>query len=113
MTYHIIKKEYQHSEPFNQWLSIRSKTLQKFVYLHWLLTEEGSSIRKKIRARQMELVKKLDEKDSEYGVLRHGLANQLSVQIQHLKPSDIMTILNCCRRTAVDYLHAMRAVECF
>lgn len=75
--------------------SIRNKVLQKLVLLFcnfWLSREQPL---------YQEITKRLNEQ---------GLSNDLCNIVYELKPEDVMPIIGCSKRTAVEYIQALRVL---
>lgn len=83
-------------EPIHKFLgSIRSKVLQKLVLL-WFLVVSGYA---------SPLYQELETR-----VVAKGLPACASNRLYSLTPGDVMPLIGCSRRTAIEYIQALRTL---
>lgn len=74
-------------------LSIRSKVLQKLLLL-WYNAYSKSSLRKKLMER----------------LVSQGIAVNRANLVRVLTPSDVIPIIHCSKRTAIEYIDALKVL---
>ena len=96
-----LVEEYIHKRIFK---SIRSKSLQKLLLVWFLLLDP----KHRGHGDLCEMLRKRAKEDDHKPFLRRSLD-----LASYLKPEDVMIILNCSKRTAIDYIQTIQYLVTF